>query len=124
MRVLNRMYALRVRRPQDENAGRKLLRACARVLPKSYYFNKCNKHLLKYKKTNTVTCYPYKMNNSMFLRFPLADMSESVDIPFEDRTYQIMKNYDHYLTIMYRDYMTLPPEEKRVWHFDGEIRFE
>ena len=35
---------------------------------------------------------------------------------FEDREYTGFKNYDFYLSQMYGDYMTLPPEEKRRTH--------
>ena len=39
---------------------------------------------------------------------------ESVDMPFEDTTIKVPGKYDKYLTHVYGDYMTLPPEEKRV----------
>ena len=35
---------------------------------------------------------------------------------FEGRKFYGIKSYDEFLTWMYRDYMTLPPEEKRVQH--------
>ncbi len=35
---------------------------------------------------------------------------------FEDREYNILENYDKYLTSIYGDYMTPPPVEKQVSH--------
>ena len=38
----------------------------------------------------------------------------TVRVPFEDSQFPIVKDYDAYLTQLYRDYMTPPPEEKRA----------
>ena len=35
-------------------------------------------------------------------------------VPFEDKSFYIIKGYDHYLTNIYGNYMQLPPVEKRV----------
>jgi len=35
-------------------------------------------------------------------------------MPFEDKQFYAMKGYDTYLTLIYGDYMQLPPEEKRT----------
>lgn len=43
-------------------------------------------------------------------------ISEMVPYPFENREYLGVKNYDYYLSQFYRDYMQLPPEEKRYNH--------
>lgn len=41
---------------------------------------------------------------------------EYFSLPFEDRSYQAIKDYDQYLSALYGDYMQLPPKEKRVSH--------
>ena len=41
---------------------------------------------------------------------------ELIDIEFEGKKYAAPKRYDEYLTIMYGDYMKLPPEDKQVTH--------
>lgn len=38
------------------------------------------------------------------------------DIEFEGRKFRSIVNYDGYLSTVYGDYMTLPPEDKRVTH--------
>ena len=37
-----------------------------------------------------------------------------IEWPFEDTTVIIPRDYDHYLTLLYGDYMTPPPPKKRV----------
>ncbi len=41
---------------------------------------------------------------------------EYVDVKFEDSVFKGLKEYDKYLSHIYRNYMELPPEEKRVSH--------
>ena len=48
--------------------------------------------------------------------FPAADMKQTMDMRFEDRTYKVMIGYDDYLRRTYGDYMQLPPEDQRVTH--------
>lgn len=41
---------------------------------------------------------------------------ELIEVPFEDTVCKIVKDYDKVLTNFYGDYMTLPPENKRIRH--------
>jgi lipopolysaccharide cholinephosphotransferase len=45
---------------------------------------------------------------------------EAVQLPFEDITVNAAKGYKEYLSHMYGDYMTLPPEEERKGHHPVE----
>lgn len=46
-------------------------------------------------------------------------LDEVIECKFEDRVYNIPKDYDHILTIIYgSDYMEIPPLEKRIQHDD------
>ena len=45
----------------------------------------------------------------------------TIDMPFEDGLFPVPCNYDAYLTTIYRDYMKIPPKEKRAIHL-GEIK--
>jgi len=46
-------------------------------------------------------------------------LDEVVECKFEDRMYNIPKEYDHILTAIYGDdYMEIPPVEKRIQHDD------
>ena len=40
--------------------------------------------------------------------------TDVIEVPFEDTTITIPRNYDSYLTLLYGDYMTPPPVENRV----------
>lgn len=44
---------------------------------------------------------------------PKSVFEDVVDAPFESGRYKVMKGYDEWLTMIYGDYMTLPPIEKR-----------
>lgn len=39
---------------------------------------------------------------------------EYILVPFEDKSFFVIKGYDHYLTNIYGNYLKLPPENKRV----------
>lgn len=52
--------------------------------------------------------------DSLKLFVPAECFSEEVEVEFEGKKYSAPKGYDEYLTILYGDYMTLPPKEKRV----------
>lgn len=54
-----------------------------------------------------------------------ATFKNSVQVPFGDRTFSAMPDYNHYLTGQYGDYWELPPEEAREAHkIDVEIAFD
>lgn len=42
--------------------------------------------------------------------------SDVVELPFEDTTVTVPRDYDAYLTLLYGDYMTPPPESARTSH--------
>ena len=76
------------------------------------------------RKTNTITCYSYRMIEDRELFFPVESMCPSKDVEFEKRKYMIMNNPDTYLTIMYNDYMTRPSDKGKDQHLNGEIRYD
>lgn len=51
-------------------------------------------------------------------KYPAAAFSENLFMPFEDTKMPIPVGYDAYLKEAFGDYMTLPPEEKRVAHHE------
>ncbi len=44
---------------------------------------------------------------------PREGSEQILEVPFEGIQVMIPKGYDKVLTVVYGDYMTLPPEEKR-----------
>ncbi len=45
------------------------------------------------------------------------------ELPFEDDTFMVLKEYDAFLTELFGDYMKLPPPEHRVAHQVAELDF-
>lgn len=54
---------------------------------------------------------------------PRKCFDEYIDKDFEGYTFKIFKDYDSFLTSMYGDYMTLPPEEQQVGFPLAELKF-
>lgn len=96
------------------------------LIPIQWLEKKYEAHCLKHNDspTHTLTSYYYKMAMTEDLLFDKAMLTPVKLLPFEDRHYFVMENYDAYLKTMFGDYMTLPPEEKRVIHLSGEIVFD
>ena len=50
---------------------------------------------------------------------------KTINIPFENKEYPVLANYDEFLTKLYGDYMTPPPVEKRkIGHGILEVKFK
>lgn len=56
--------------------------------------------------------------------FKAKDFFPADTLEFAGKTYPVPNNYDEVLRSVYGDYMTLPPEEKRVAHNPGRISFD
>lgn len=52
---------------------------------------------------------------------PREVFEDVVDVPFENETFSAPKGYEAYLTSLYKDYMQLPPEDKRVTHHSFKV---
>lgn len=57
---------------------------------------------------------PY--NKKLFYR--MEDIYPVILMQFEDDVYPVPGNFDQYLSVMYGDYMKLPPEDKRFVKHD------
>ena len=55
---------------------------------------------------------------------PASCLVGRVDLPFEDDVFKAPAGYDAYLSSVYGDYMTLPPENKRKSHGALQCRLE
>ena len=47
---------------------------------------------------------------------PADIFKETIKVPFEDIEVKVVKQYDRYLTLLYKDYMKFPPKEQQVGH--------
>lgn len=57
--------------------------------------------------------YIYSASSQLVL-LPKQWFDKIIEIPFEDTTIKIPDEYDEYLTLLYGDYMTPPPINKRI----------
>lgn len=77
-------------------------------------WTKAQKKMTKY---DTVTAEKYFdfLNYFKLLFKPMpSEWFMPIRVPFEDTTICVPSGYDKYLTLVYGDYMKLPPEEKRT----------
>jgi lipopolysaccharide cholinephosphotransferase len=95
------------------------------IIPISWLEKRYDSHCKKHNSlpTQTLTSYYYKMAGKMDLFFRASMLTPVKLMPFEDRFYYVMDNYDSYLKTMFGDYMTLPPEDQRIVHLSGELLF-
>lgn len=82
----------------------------------------CEKQMTKYpiEKCDYITelCSgPHYMQNE----YPKEAFAEEKRVLFENYLLPIPADYDAYLTMAFGDYMSLPPEEKRVCHHEHEF---
>ena len=87
--------------------------------------HKLENEMKKYGKTNHV--FPYGGANLKVDLMPATLIEELIDAQFEGRNVKVFKDYDHYLSALYGNYMQLPKEEDRKngsSHFLHELKFE
>lgn len=84
------------------------------------------KYCRKYENKNTgrMTSYFWGMTQYGTYVFDTDKLLPVQDVLFEGHSVKIMQKPDYYLKLMYGDYMTLPPIEKRQGHhYNGQIDF-
>lgn len=63
--------------------------------------------------------------NESLIYYPSDLFDSFIDVTFNGKKYKSIKKYHEFLTIMYSDYMQLPPEKERVWgHKPKLLSFE
>ncbi len=70
----------------------------------------CNRRKTKLVRHNT---HPYPNPEVCGCGIPASLMEEFTELTFEGRKFRAVKNYKQYLTMLYGDYMQLPPKEKQ-----------
>ena len=55
------------------------------------------------------------------LQFSKKWLEDTAEYPIRDNMYTATKYADDYLTYVYKDYMKLPPEEKRLPEHTGRL---
>ena len=112
--------------PKGSNALKrfifKMLKLLGMMIKHDSLVNACEKVITKYPVEEEIACMvcisgykKTKMNKRIF--------EEYIEVPFENTSFSVVKEYDYYLTKIFGDYMTLPPVEKRKTHEFVRIDF-
>lgn len=130
--VIEGLHAVRAYRnkggKESPSISRKLISRMVRIFP-SKCIDSLERRCLKKarrnenKFTDRMTCYFWRMSLSNQYLFETCQMLPVKDVMFEGHTVMIMKNPDYYLTLMYGNYMQLPPMEQRKPHLKGGVDF-
>ena len=109
---------------------KKLLLSCiaffSKVIPLDKLVKKLETYHLNYQNPSSKYVFlmagRYSYKKERHLRSTVTELTTT---EFEGKQYPIPKDYDTFLTEQYGDYMTLPPEDKRVnnYHTIEEIDF-
>ena len=99
-----------------KNIAKIIIKFIATIFPKKNYAKKIISLGKKYPyETSKYTgCYVWGYGPQEKMK--KEDYEKYIDVEFEGTKYKGLKEYDKYLTNLYKDYMQLPPEEKRVTH--------
>lgn len=93
--------------------GGYMVKAIHAMFSKQYVHRKLQNVIRQYDFESHNTLMPHNDKQKTFTREILGEHTE---YDFEGRKYYGVKDYDKYLTIIFGDYMTLPPVEQRVVH--------
>lgn len=81
---------------------------------RNYWAKQINKLAQKYNGTNSILVFEMISGMKCKRPMPIKIFTEYIDLPFENRMYMAVKDYDCYLSSTFGDYMKLPPIEQRV----------
>ena len=98
-----------------------LLKICHVTPDKTY--KKYLKYVTSCKDENSDLYIDYSYITGENLMVSKSESWPLLDVPFEDTTVKVVKNYDSFLRKEYGDYMELPPEEQRHNHLASFIDF-
>lgn len=119
MRIIKR-FASMVYQKRDKKAGilKNMLRFVCfyffKLLPANFMAKKINRIAVKHSfdESNFIACIVFGYGQKE--QIPRTVFDEFIEVPFENKTFSIIKNYDTYLSSLYGEYMQFPPKEKQV----------
>lgn len=79
-----------------------------------FYSKKLNEYLSQYGTLNAKFCRDIIAAGSLDKLGKSSWFEENIELRFEDAYFPVPVGYKEYLTMLYGDYMKLPPKEKQV----------
>ena len=128
--VVEMLHVIRIYRGHNSGTGStrlsRLFSNIIRLMPQSF-INRIEISCLKVTRRNEnratkyMTCYFWRMSQTRQYLFESQKMLPVKSIVFDGLEVMIMNNPHYYLSLMYGDYMKLPPEENRLPHRRGGV---
>jgi len=95
---------------------------CYKCIPREFLFQVRNRvaSICNRRPTELVAhmTYPYPKDRAKF-GMPAACFEEMREIDFEGHRFSCFKKYNLYLTLLFGNYMKMPPKEKQIPHLDA-----
>ena len=101
----------------EREGSKKLINGVSKiisVLPKTFLIKTQNKLVIRKRKDKAYVASMFSSNyETDRLYFTVNDFATLIELPFENTVVNAPKNWEENLTRLYKDYMSLPPEDKR-----------
>ena len=124
VRYLRSRCSIRREKKARYSSYRKFLGLLLDVFPESFFEHVYHWAVSHRNKGSFLTCYEYWVCQKKLKVFKKDWFIGSAPVCFEEKFFFVMNDWNAYLKEMYKDYMKLPPEEKRVYHCSGKILFD
>ncbi len=113
-RIKQKLYYLRISRPDDGNLPQKVVRRLIRSIDSRKAILDIERFHKRYaeEKTDSLMC----MSDPYLKELPADAFNKTVKLDFEGQKLNAPIGYDNILKVYYGDYMKLPPAEKRKPH--------
>ena len=109
-----------VGKKNTQNIGAKILYGILSKIPRDEYFRLRNRlaNLCNRKNTRLVSHYTFRYPRSCFFGMPTKCFENRALYTFEGHSFYSFEDYDTYLSLLYGDYMKLPPKEQQKPHIE------
>lgn len=120
-RLLQKIYALKIIAfSKNRNIAKNLFLALSKIILSPFssrFLAIClQRYCIKYNKTKSAYVFENALGMLLKKPFPISLFNALTEMPFENRKYMCMRDFDSYLTSAYGNWRQLPPIEKRVSH--------
>lgn len=103
----------------------KIVYYATRLIPVKWFFVWETRLMTRFENTDAHYYLNYgSPYNLVKETIPICEFEPYAQLEFEGKMYNVPRNWDLYLSRIYGDYMTLPPEEKRNTHYPQHISFD